>query len=207
MLDVGCGTGRVAAALTDRGARVWGVDPSGEMLAQARLAAPGATFKQARAEALPFKASWFERAVLRTAVHLVDRTRALPELARILAPGGRLAIATFAPERFGNDWLSALFPAVPEIDRRRFPASETLVSELETAGFDGVRTVGLRQHGRLSREEALERIRGRYISTLQLLDEDAFADGLARAESELGETVERTIDWVVLVAERPALSR
>ena len=36
VLDVGCGTGRLADALAERGAKVWGVEPSAEMLAQAR---------------------------------------------------------------------------------------------------------------------------------------------------------------------------
>jgi len=39
VLDVGCGTGQLALALVDRGAKVWGVDPSSEMLEQARSAA------------------------------------------------------------------------------------------------------------------------------------------------------------------------
>jgi 2-polyprenyl-3-methyl-5-hydroxy-6-metoxy-1,4-benzoquinol methylase len=37
VLDVGCGTGKFARVLTERGlARVWGIDPSSEMLAEAR---------------------------------------------------------------------------------------------------------------------------------------------------------------------------
>src|SRR6266536_5390634 len=40
VLDVGCGTGRFAAALTDR-SRVWAVDPSPEMLEVARRGALG----------------------------------------------------------------------------------------------------------------------------------------------------------------------
>ena len=49
LLDVGCGTGRFAAYAAERtGARVWGVDPSVEMLAQARARGiRGAGWKQA----------------------------------------------------------------------------------------------------------------------------------------------------------------
>jgi ubiquinone/menaquinone biosynthesis C-methylase UbiE len=204
VLDVGCGTGRLAAALADRGARVWGVDPSEEMLREARaVVGTGVGLRRGRAEELPFKDGWFDRAVLRTVVHLLDRPRALAELRRVLAPGGRAAIATFAPEHFGSYWLAEFFPEVPEIDRARFPTAAELETELAAAGFGGVRTQALQQHGRLGREEALERIRGRYISTLRLLDDDAFARGLARAGRELPERVDLTINWVVLVAERP----
>src|ERR671938_1299532 len=57
VLEVGCGTGRLAAALAEReAAKVWAVDPSPEMLAVAKeRAGRGVRFKQARAERLPFK--------------------------------------------------------------------------------------------------------------------------------------------------------
>jgi ubiquinone/menaquinone biosynthesis C-methylase UbiE len=204
VLEVGCGTGRLATALAERGARVWGVDPSEDMLAQARATAGRRVgFKQGRAEALPFKEGWFERAVLRLVVHLVDRPRALSELARVLAPGGRAAIATFVPEHFEDYWLTAVFPEVAKIDRARFPTPATLTAELADAGFEPVRTRTLTQRVRLSRDDALERIRGRYISTLRLLDDDALGAGLARAERELAEEIESVLEWAVLSAEKP----
>ena len=183
---------------------MWGVDPTEEMLDRARATAGARVgFKRARAERLPFKDAWFERAVMRLVVHLVDRPRALPELARVLVPGGRAAIATFVPEHFGHFWLTAFFPDVAEIDRSRFPAPATLATELESAGFSSVRTRTLTQRLRLTREDALERIRGRYISTLRLLGDAAFAAGLARAEAELPEEVESDLEWAVLSAATP----
>jgi SAM-dependent methyltransferase len=154
-------------------------------------------------EALPFKDGWFDRVVLRLVVHLVDRPRALPELARVLVPGGRALIATFQPGHFEWYWLVGIFPEVGEIDRRRFPPPDELESELEAAGFTSVRTRTLLQHSTLSREHALERIRGRYISTLRLLDEETFAAGLERAERELPETIETRLEWAIVSADRP----
>lgn len=204
VLEVGCGTGRLAAALAERGARVWGLDPSAEMLAEARAnAGKRVAFKEGRAETLPFKDGWFERAVLRLAVHLVDRPRALAELARVLRPGGRVVVATFAPGHFDRYWLSQILPAVVEIDSRRFPAPETLGEELVAAGFAGVRMRRLLQRVRLSREEALERIAGRFISTLRLLDDETVAAGLARAERELPAEVESELEWAVVRADLP----
>ena len=204
MLEVGCGTGRLAVALAERGARVWGVDPSADMLVQARASAGRRVgFKQGRAEALPFKDGWFERVVLRLVVHLVDRPRALPELARVVAPGGRAAIATFVPEHFEHYWLTAVFPQIAEIDRARFPEPAMLAAELADAGFEPVGTRSLTQRVRLSRDDALERIRGRYISTLRLLDDATVDAGLARAERELPDEIESVLEWAVVRADLP----
>jgi ubiquinone/menaquinone biosynthesis C-methylase UbiE len=204
VLDVGCGTGLLADALGQRGARVWGMDASPEMLAQARAhAGKRVGFKLGRAEALPFKDAWFDRAVLRLVVHLVDRAQALPELARVLRPDGRAVIATFAPEHFEWFWLTKVFPEVAAIDRKRFPSPEQLADELVSAGFSAVRTRRLRQETRLTREEALERIRGRYISTLRLLDDEAFAAGLARAERELPAEIVSRLEWAIATADLP----
>ena len=203
VLDVGCGTGRLALALAERGAKVWGVDSSEEMLAQARtIAGRRVGLKLGRAEALPFKDGWFERVVLRLVVHLVDRERAFGEVARVVAPGGRVVCATFTQDHFEWFWLTSIFPEVAELDRRRFPLPAALVGELEAGGFESAHVRTVQQRSRLGREEALERIRGRYISTLRLLDDEAFAAGLARAERRLPETIDSTLEWAVITAER-----
>jgi SAM-dependent methyltransferase len=203
VLDVGCGTGAFAAALAERRARVWGVDPSPEMLARATTVSGRAVgFKLGRAEALPFKTAWFDRAVFRLVIHLVDRPTALREAARVLVPGGRIVIATFSPEHFESYWLNTLFPDILAIDRERFPTPAELAEELWVAGFGEARVHALRQRGRLARPDALERIRGRFISTLRLLEEDAYAAGLARAERELPDDIEFTTEWSVLVSDR-----
>src|SRR5213596_169632 len=73
VLDVGCGTGTLATWLAEHAAaRVWGVDVSPEMLAVAREKVPaGVGLKEGRAEELPFKDGWFERAVMMLVLHHV----------------------------------------------------------------------------------------------------------------------------------------
>jgi SAM-dependent methyltransferase len=159
--------------------------------------------KRASAESLPFRDGWFERAVLVLVVHLVDRRRALGELARVLAPGGRLVIATFRPENFDRIWLARFFPSLPSIDKARFPEPETLARELAEAGFSAARVRDVSQSASVTREEALERLRGRFISTLWLLPEDEYRAGLERAERELGEETVYAREWAIVVAERP----
>jgi SAM-dependent methyltransferase len=205
VLDLGCGTGRLAGALAERGGQVWGVDPSPEMLAKARANHPRPRFKEGRAEELPFGDSWFERVVVRLALHHIDRLLALPEIARVLAPKGQIVAATFDPSQFGDYWLWHFFPAIQAIDRERFPDDATLTRELEGAGFGGVRITRLAQETTVSRNEALERIRGRYVSTLLLLDDAEYERGLALAEQTLPDEIHDRVNWLIAVAERPAL--
>lgn len=204
VLEVGCGTGVLAAALAEReAARVWAIDAEPAMLDIARSRVPaGVGLKAGSAEALPFRDGWFERAVLRLVIHLVDRAQALPELARVLAPEGRAVIATFDTSHFDGFWLNRLFPSLEAIDRARFPEPGVLVRELGAAGFAAVRVVHLSQRRELDRDTALARIRGRHISTFDLLSEDEIAAGTERAERELPSTVTVRLDWAIVVAER-----
>lgn len=204
MLDVGCGTGRWAEALAERGGRVWGVDASPEMVEQAR--ARGVNAKVAAAEALPFKDGWFERALAVLVVHVLDRPRAFAEVRRVLAQDGRLAIGTFDQAQFDDYYLSPYFPSLADLDRARFPTREALEEQLRAAGFEP-RTIPLHHTAVRSRDWVLERIRGRFISTLLLLDEDELAAGLERAERELPSEVEAEQHLLAVVADavRPPL--
>ena len=206
VLDVGTGTGALATALAERYAcKVWAVEPSPEMLEIARSRVPrGVGLKLGSAEALPFKDRWFERAAMRLVVHLLDRPRAFAELHRVLQPGGVLAIATFDPSHFAGFWLNRLFPSLEAIDRARFPGPAALERELGAAGFGGVRFERLGHVRELDRATALSRIRGRHISTFDLLDDEELAAGTERAERELPAHVEVRLEWLLAVADRPA---
>ncbi len=198
VLDLGCGTGRLAAALSERAvARVWGVDASAEMAAVA--AASGVHAKVARAELLPFKSGWFERAVSRMAVHLFDRPRAFAELRRVLAPDGVAVVATLDPGQFAASWLLPWFPSVNALDASRFPSSDELERELTDAGF-AASVARLAQRGRISRDDALRKIRGRAYSTFDLLPDDELREGVARAEREFPESVEYERIWLIATA-------
>jgi SAM-dependent methyltransferase len=193
LLDVGTGTGRLANAAADRfGLRAWGIDSSEPMIEQARAsAARRVAFRVASADALPFRDGWFDAVTMRLVVHALGdrRANALRESARVLAPGGRLFIWTFAPEHFTGFHLVPYLPSLPAVDLARFPEPDAIERELRAAGFDDV----------------AERVRGGYISTVHLLPDDEVAAAVARLEreAEAGEPDLATrLDWRLLVATR-----
>ena len=203
VLDIGCGTGAALAVLADHfGCKVAGVDPSAGMLAQARARLPAADVREGTAERLPFGDGAFDAALMMTVVHLVDRPRAFPEARRVLAPAGRFLVVTPDPAAFARAWMAQLFPSYVAVEQARFPAPDVLERELLEAGFDSIRLVRRTVPRRFSREQALERLRGRAYSTLDHLPPGELADGIARGERELPEVVEYLLEWTIVVAAR-----
>ncbi len=102
VLDLGTGTGSLGRLFARRGAAVVGLDPSPDLLAQARRidAAEGleTTYVVARAEAAPFGAGTFDTVMAGQCWHWFERARAAREARRLLVPGGWLAICHF-------DWI------------------------------------------------------------------------------------------------------
>jgi ubiquinone/menaquinone biosynthesis C-methylase UbiE len=97
VLDVGCGTGVLARTAADRVAadsQVTGLDRNVGMLAVARRLRPQIDWRQGDATALPFADASYDVVLSQFALmYFPDRTAALKEMARVLRPGGRLAIA------------------------------------------------------------------------------------------------------------------
>ena len=102
VLDVGCGSGAVTRAIATRvGSRgfVIGLDPSPELLAVARELAreaglgDRAEFREGDALSLPFPDRSFDVVLCVTVLsHVPSGEAAIPELVRVLRPGGRLGV-------------------------------------------------------------------------------------------------------------------
>ena len=100
ILDVGCGTGVLAAAAMERvgpDGRVVGLDPNKPMLTVASRRPEPVEWRSGTAEAIPYPDGSFDRVVSQFALmYFANRARGLAEMARVTAPGGRVAIATWA---------------------------------------------------------------------------------------------------------------
>ncbi|WP_335973328.1 MULTISPECIES: class I SAM-dependent methyltransferase [Streptomycetaceae] len=107
VLDLGAGTGKLSAVLAGLGHRVTAVEPDGQMLAELRGYAPGVRALQGGAEEIPLPDASVDAVLAGQALHWFDQTRALPEIARVLRPGGVLgALWNTDDERV--DWVAGL---------------------------------------------------------------------------------------------------
>jgi SAM-dependent methyltransferase len=100
VLDAGCGSGPLSAALRDRGAVVTGIDASAGMLALARrrLGDDVALHVVDLSDRLPFADGAFDDVVASLVLHyLEDWGPTLAELRRVLRPGGRLIASVDHP--------------------------------------------------------------------------------------------------------------
>jgi SAM-dependent methyltransferase len=93
-LDVGCGEGRFCRMLKSCGVKVVGIDPTPALIAAARARDVRGIYLKARAERLPFRDDAFDLVVsYLSLIDIPDVEAAIPELARVLRPGGTLLIA------------------------------------------------------------------------------------------------------------------
>lgn len=135
VLEVGFGGGGLIAALIEAGVRPLGADISEAMVARARRRfGAKARIERASVEALPFGTGEADRAASVNNIYFwPDAPAGMAELARVIRPGGMLAIAFEPPEELakwpGHKYGFRLW-------------SEAEVSDLmEAAGFERLRTV------------------------------------------------------------------
>lgn len=91
VLDVGAGEGQIARAAAGVGAEVVGIDPTRSQMALALERGGGPSYALAASDALPVADGSFDAVVVCLVFEHVDAVDAsLAEVARVLAPGGRL---------------------------------------------------------------------------------------------------------------------
>jgi len=112
--DVGAGTGKLTATLIGLGAEVTAVEPDPQMLAELRRTMPEARSVPGSAEEIPLPDASLDAVLAGQAMHWFDMNRALPEIARVLRPGGVLAgLWNVDDDRVG--WVAGL----AEISKRK----------------------------------------------------------------------------------------
>lgn len=141
LLDVGCGTGAASRSAASLAASVVGIDLSPEMIRQARDLAEGignVHFEIADSEHLPFGDGTFTAVLCSNSFHhYPDPRRAVREMARVLAPGGRIVVGDacgdLAAARIADAFLRRFEPGHVRLYR-----SGELGSFLRDAGLSRV---------------------------------------------------------------------
>jgi SAM-dependent methyltransferase len=187
VLDAGCGAGHAVALARDRGAKAWGLDTEAD-----------SADVRGRLEWLPIADASVDVVLSECAMCLADDLdEALTEAARVIQPGGRLAISDVT--------LTRNLPEVPDrlarplcLTGRRSP--EHLRDRIQAAGFAIEDTA--------SHREALETMRDEIHQRVDV-------DGLLAALGERGQRLQAAVDaiegaldagdlgYVSIVARRP----
>lgn len=117
VLDLGAGTGKLTARLVERGHSVVAVDPIAEMLEVLHAALPDTPALLGSAEQIPLDDNSVDAVLVAQAWHWFDPARAVPELVRVLRPGGRLGLVwNTRDERLG--WVKELGEIIGREDAR-----------------------------------------------------------------------------------------
>lgn len=159
VLDLGAGTGKLTRSLVALGHRVTAVEPLPEMLAQLRVAAPGAIALGGTAERIPVADASADVVTVAQAFHWFDPGPALAEIARVLRPGGSLALVWNARDE-RDPWVGTLTEVI--VGRAELDDAEVVHEPIAASGLYGaVETASFDHRQRLDREGLRELVLSR----------------------------------------------
>lgn len=152
VLDVGCGSGVLTAALAELlgASNVAAADPSETLLAACAERVPGAAVRLAPAERLPWPADSFEAVLSQLVLNFVrDADVAVAEMCRVVAVGGTVASCTWdyggGMRMLRTFWETAIEvdPQAPTEHVMRYATQEELAALWERQGLDDLETAPL----------------------------------------------------------------
>ncbi len=186
ILDVGCGTGNLAATLKEHiDIESVGIDISFKMLQKARAKTLNVLCANVDF-GLPFDDRTFDAVIGSYFLHYIKNIVALIEdCFRILKDGSRLVFLTSSHDQIEqlHPVIREFFPSLVERDKERFPDIPELDNCFKTSGFNSVR------HEELTIDRIpidmtyLEKVKNRFVSTFFLLPEAEFNEGVKKLES------------------------
>ena len=181
VVDLGAGTGKLTRSLVALGHRVTAVEPLEEMLEQLRHAVPGANALRGSAEAIPLPDGSADVVTCAQAFHWFDHEVALPEMARVLRPAGRIALVWNTRDD-SQGWVAELTDTVIGRSEFRDDGVVAVTANVDESGLFGPVERGSFAHVQLlGREDLVELVRSR--SQCAVLSEDERTPVLERVEA------------------------
>ncbi|MFF4618429.1 methyltransferase domain-containing protein [Nonomuraea jabiensis] len=189
VVDLGSGIGRFSPALADTfGGPVYGVEPSARMrqVAANTAAHPSVSYLQGAAENIPLPDDHCDLALLYLVIHHIqDLPAAAPEIARVLAPGGRLFIRNTFADRMSDPLWHRWFPRARTIEEELFPTVAEVVDAFAPVNLRPVALTSIRHRLAASHADYAARLRLRANSVFDQMTEQEIAEGFAAMDADL----------------------
>jgi SAM-dependent methyltransferase len=175
VLDLGAGTGKLTAVLAGLGAAVTAVEPDEAMLAELQRRYPDVPARRGSAEAIPLPDASVDAVLCGQSMHWFDMDRAVPEIARVLVPGGPLA-GMWNADDDRVEWVDEMQSvaggaASPSLTRRRAEAAHFGVHQFGTTFFGPVER-GEFTHGQACTADSLVALIATHSQVLVMPDEE-----------------------------------
>ena len=177
VVDLGAGTGKLTRVLVTLGHRVTAVEPLEAMRAQLQAAVPGITAVAGNAESIPLADASVDAVACAQSFHWFDHAVALPEMARLLRPGGSLALVWNSRDD-RVEWVAQL----SEIIGNETVAEWDVQGPIRESGlFEPVETAEFRFEQVLDRDTLLDLVLSRsYCAKLTEADRTPVLDAVGR---------------------------
>ena len=161
-----------------------GIDPSGQMLSEARRRNPRVPFDLGKAEILAFPDTSLDLVFSVDVIHHVrDRAAYYLEALRVLKPGGLVCTVTDSEDIIRRRQpLANYFPETVEPELKRYPRIHDLRQMMDTAGFEGIFEESVEFQTAI---QDIQAYRDKAFSSLYLIPPEAFERGIRRMEADL----------------------
>jgi ubiquinone/menaquinone biosynthesis C-methylase UbiE len=182
VLELGAGTGKLTRQMVDQGHAVFATEKDLAMLAVLKDRVPEVSAKVASAEEIPANDRSVDVVVAAQAFHWFDHELALPEMARVLRPGGHVALVwNFFDKRI--PWVRKLLDVMGE--QMHTSASQEVLSESELFGEVESQTFAFWQD--VTRDTLVDIVASRsYIASLPEAERDAKLDAVRALYDDYG---------------------
>ena len=182
VVEIGCGSFKHGNLLTSLGFSVIGMDFSSEQL---RNAGSDATLLCADVRSMPFASSTLGGVLGVMILHQVaagERQLVLTEIRRVLRPSRNLILKTCTHDDLRKRPLAKWFPSSLDINLQRFPSDQRLKAALAGSGFELIMTWSTESASAFPVDVLLNMLRARPSSSLRLVPDEEYVDGLERFE-------------------------